>query len=256
MRPVLAALLIAFAAPALAQEGTAPETSAVPPARPDPEDRQPADEPASETGDEAAEAGDLEMPPMPVLLSGSDEDFADCASRLEDFGAAFEMAEPVVADDPQCGIERPVTVTAVADGIALTPPATLRCETALAMAKWVADFVIPASRHLPERGPVVSITHASDYVCRRRNNLPDGKLSEHSFGNAIDIVAFEFESGDPIRVEPREREGTLAEAFQRAVRAGSCLTFTTVIGPGTDEAHADHLHLDIKERRGGFRLCQ
>ncbi|MEG4644742.1 extensin family protein [Paracoccus sp. APAP_BH8] len=28
------------------------------------------------------------------------------------------------------------------------------------------------------------------------------------------------------------------------------------LGPGANAAHVDHLHLDIKARRGGFRLCQ
>ena len=116
--------------------------------------------------------------------------------------------------------------------------------------------VQPAARQMTERGPVVALEQGSGYICRRRNNAPDGKLSEHSFGNAIDIMAFRFAEGEPIRVEPREREGTMAEAFQRAVRAGSCLYFSTVLGPGTDASHADHLHMDIKERNGGFRLCQ
>ena len=94
------------------------------------------------------------------------------------------------------------------------------------------------------------------YTCRRRNNLPTGKLSEHAFGNAIDIMSFQFEEGDPIPVEPRMDDHTIEEAFQRAVRATSCLYFTTVLGPGANAAHADHLHMDIAQRNGGYRLCQ
>ena len=176
---------------------------------------------------------------------------------LNDFGAVFTqvpaLSEP---DDADCGIANPIEVTEILPGVALTPAATLRCDTATALAGWVRDVVQPAARQMAERGPVVALEQGSGYICRRRNNAPDGKLSEHSFGNAIDIMAFRFAEGEPIRVEPREREGTMAEAFQRAVRAGSCLYFSTVLGPGTDASHADHLHMDIKERNGGFRLCQ
>lgn len=100
------------------------------------------------------------------------------------------------------------------------------------------------------------MNHGSTYVCRRRNNKPTGKLSHHAWGNAIDIMSFEFDTGAPIRIKPRKRTGTSAEAFQRAVRYGACMTFTTVIGPGTDAAHANHLHLDVAKRRGDWRLCQ
>ncbi|MFD2843675.1 extensin family protein [Paracoccus cavernae] len=29
-----------------------------------------------------------------------------------------------------------------------------------------------------------------------------------------------------------------------------------MLGPGTNAAHDNHLHLDIKARKGGFRICQ
>ena len=53
------------------------------------------------------------------------------------------------------------------------------------------------------------------------------------------------------------RAGESPEAlFQAAVRARACAYFTTVLGPGSDAAHADHLHLDVRERRPGVRICQ
>ncbi|HME28328.1 MAG TPA: extensin family protein, partial [Pseudolabrys sp.] len=32
--------------------------------------------------------------------------------------------------------------------------------------------------------------------------------------------------------------------------------FTTVLGPGSDSQHDSHIHLDLIERRQGFRMCQ
>ncbi|MBO6784287.1 MAG: extensin family protein [Alphaproteobacteria bacterium] len=204
-----------------------------------------------------ANAQDVSEVSEPQRLVESDAEFRQCTLALKKLGARFAVSDPVLDDDDaQCGILRPVIVSQAAHGVQLNPPGPMRCATALALAEWVDTFVVPASRNLPERGLLTQINQSSPYVCRRRNNLPTGKLSEHAFGNALDISSFEFAEGRPIPVEPREREGTPAEAFQRAVRASACLNFTTVLGPGTDSSHDDHLHLDIKARRGGFRLCQ
>jgi len=147
-------------------------------------------------------------------------------------------------------------VTAVAGTVVLTPAAVLRCSAARSLAEWVETFLLPAARMLPDRGELAGLEQGTGYMCRRRNNAEDGKLSEHGLGNAVDIMEFEFAEGAPIKVEPRERQGTRAESFQDAARATACLSFSTVLGPGSDAAHADHLHLDVIERRGGFRLCQ
>ena len=261
----LALALLLAAAPALAQETGAvggtqddppPEQSPTPEPRPDPEDRLPEDEPAGDAEgglEAAADAGGIGVY---AQLAEDDDAFAACIADLDALGAVYTVVEQEIrADDPDCGIARPVTVTEVVPGVLFTPAATLRCETALAAARWVGTHVVPAAEPLG-RGAVRALELGGSYQCRRRNNAATGKLSEHSFGNAIDVMAFTFADGDPIAVEPREDEGTLAEAFQRSARATSCLHFATVLGPGTDAAHADHLHMDVKARRGGFRLCQ
>ena len=40
------------------------------------------------------------------------------------------------------------------------------------------------------------------------------------------------------------------------MRVSACRHFTTVLGPGSDGYHEDHVHVDLAERRNGFRLCQ
>ena len=193
---------------------------------------------------------------VPDRLAVSDGEFAACKAALSALGASFEPVSSIAeARDDDCGIERPIKVSTIAPGVVLRPDAVMRCPTALALAEWVRDDVLPAARALPSRGRLIAIDHGSTYVCRRRNNRSTGKLSEHAFGNAVDVMGFRFSEGKPLRVEPRAPGGPAAR-FQRTVRQASCEHFTTVIGPGTDRSHADHLHLDIKQRRGGYRLCR
>lgn len=194
--------------------------------------------------------------PAPKLVD--EAAYGKCIEDLMALGATFTALDPVTADDPACGVAKPIDVDEIVPGIALSPDTQMRCATALALAKWVNHTLLPATGTLSDDGSVrlSGLQHASTYICRRRNNQPDGKLSEHAFGNAIDIRRFQFEGREPITVEPRERTGSIEEAFQKAARAGACLSFTTVLGPGSDGFHKDHIHLDIAERRGGYRLCQ
>lgn len=229
---------------------------------------RPAEMPSSPPPDatdrtEAAEAEITRAPgpeppptPAPERLAESDVEFAACRAALDVYGAAYEIADRIESADAGCGVVRPLRVTEIVPGVVLRPPARMRCETARALAEWVSGFVVPAATHLPDRRRLTGLDHGSVYVCRRRNNSGSGRLSEHAFGNAVDVMGFRFAGGDGLTVEPREGEGDAEEAFQQAVRAAACLSFTTVIGPGTDAAHADHLHLDVKVRRRGYRLCQ
>ncbi|PRY95524.1 hypothetical protein BCF33_1145 [Hasllibacter halocynthiae] len=262
IRAILAAALIGGAA--FAQDAGAPAvppaTSPAPEPRPDPEARQ--DEgpiaaiDAETRGGPAAHAVPDAGPGIAEELAEGPEALAACLAELEGAGATFERLDAVsTEEDRDCGIVNPVLLSKLSGGARLTPPITVRCETALSVADWIDRHVTPAAEILG-RGEVVRVGTGNGYMCRRRNNSADGPLSEHSFGNAVDITGFEFADGPPVAIEPREDEGTLAEAFQRSVRAASCLYFTTVLGPGADAAHANHLHLDIKERRGGYRLCQ
>lgn len=180
---------------------------------------------------------------------------AACQTELRTLGVAFERVDPVIGKNG-CGIRAPFAVTEIANGVKLRPATQLRCATVLAMARWVDRVVVPATAALPGEARLTRINHGSTYVCRRRNNQPTGKISEHAIGNAIDIVSFEFSGRDSITISPRDGKGTIEEAFQRTVRAGACLDFTTVLGPGADQSHNNHLHLDIAERKGGYRLCQ
>jgi Uncharacterized protein conserved in bacteria len=183
-----------------------------------------------------------------------------CEAALTALGATFERIAPVTGEGG-CGFSPAYRFTRIGEGIELEPAAEMRCATGLALAQLVAGTVAPAVAALdPAEGGAVrkltAIRQASAYVCRPRNNQAGAKLSEHSTGAAIDIAGFVFSDGSEIAVEQRDDDHTITGAFQAAVRGGACLHFPTVLGPGADAHHSDHLHLDMADRGGGYRICQ
>lgn len=211
-----------------------------------------ADTPASPQATKIAAQPDLPS------ISAPDADevaLAHCEAQLRKLGAVFEREQPLSGENG-CGIDAPYRLDQVVPGVTLAPASQMRCETALALARWTKTVVVPAAQTLPDDITLTRINHGSTYICRRRNNGANGKMSEHAIGNAVDVMSFEFTGHEPISVSPRAGDGTVEEAFQRAVRGGACLHFTTVLGPGTNASHADHLHLDIIKRKRGYRLCE
>lgn len=192
---------------------------------------------------------------VPVKTESAEE-YASCLAALRKIGSRFTEATRI-DDGSGCGIDKPIEVETILPGVALTPGGKMRCRTALALATWTKDAAAPAAR--TAFGPdtrITALNQASTYVCRRRNGASTGKISEHAHGNAVDIASFELADGKTIDIQPRDEDGTLTGAFQRAVTASACLYFTTVLDPGSDEAHEMHLHLDVIERENGYRYCR
>jgi hypothetical protein len=242
---------------------TQPSASDVPTPQPKP-GQAPAAPPAEKDALPAA-APQYQGPPRPgeqtleeqhlTIEPESDADHAECTKDLQSLGVVFRET-PRIDGGNGCGIDRPIIVSEALPGIALKPEATLRCPTALALARWMKGNVIPAaSVALPESGRIITVNQASAYICRLRNGADTGKISEHARGNAIDIASFGFEKGEPVAVRSRREDSTLTGAFQRTVSAAGCLYFTTVLDPESDAAHETHFHLDVIERKGGFRYC-
>lgn len=80
-------------------------------------------------------------------------------------------------------------------------------------------------------------------------------MSEHGYGNALDIAAFTLESGRKVTVANGWSGRQDERGFLRTVRAEACDDFMTVLGPGSDRHHRDHIHLDLQVRRSGNHYC-
>jgi hypothetical protein len=175
-----------------------------------------------------------------------------CLRKLADLGAKAEFSPPLA--NGVCGANSPLKLTGLPGGLEVSPPAIVTCAVAEALAQWTAGSVkTEAERHVAE--PPSKILIGTSYECRSQNRQPGAKLSEHAFANAVDVMGFVFPKRPAIIIVPREDESP-ESLFQAAVRQGACAHFTTVLGPGTDAAHANHLHLDMRERKRGAKLCQ
>jgi len=186
-----------------------------------------------------------------LALKVAPPDDTACRTRLARLGVAFEPLAPIA--EGQCTAPLPLKVAHLADGIALPQGATLTCRTAEALARWVTEVQVEAERTLKQK--VTGLELGGTYVCRGQNHDVDAKLSEHAFANAVDVMAFTFASraGIPVKAMP---EGSDEAQFLSTVRGKACGFFRTVLGPGTNAAHANHLHLDERERTAGHRLCE
>ncbi len=229
-----------------------PATEAVPVPVPRPDTTAPA--PPAATPPAPPAPATAERPPPPPVEPPpplSEAAFAACLESLRRLGA---QADPVPAiADGACQASQPLRLTALADGVTLTQPVTMLCPAALAFATWVREDVQPRAERAG--APLAQVQTGPGYECRNRNRAANGRLSEHAFANAVDISGFVLRGGRTIAVKPAAPEPTDDDRFIADVRAAACRHFTTVIGPG-EVAHDNHLHVDLRQRRGGFRLCQ
>jgi hypothetical protein len=270
--PVLLLVNGLLAGPALAQQALDPPTQLPPvrpaldapiPAAPDPAPVREVEGVAGpgddvEAGSEDETVLDEEALEAAAALRRPSFDEAEariCEQSLREAGAQFEVIEPVGEDEPHCGAERGVALSSVA-GIMLKPSVTVRCAVGLAFAEWAGNVLVPMARLYLDDKPS-AIGTSGDYECRwRRGGSDDAAFSQHAFANAIDVASISFEKRGSLPIVLPEENSNEARLFQAAIRGGACAYFTTVLGPMTNAAHADHLHFDMAERRGGFRLCE
>ena len=134
--------------------------------------------------------------------------------------------------------------------VSVKPAAILRCTMASALADWIRSDIAPLAERL---GSAISdLDNFDSFECRGRNRVVGAKLSEHGRANALDVRAFKFADGSPISLTDR----TVPRGLRESVLHSACTRFSTVLGPGSDGYHEDHIHLDLMERRNNYRICQ
>jgi hypothetical protein len=139
--------------------------------------------------------------------------------------------------------------------VAVKPAATLACPIVSALDRWLSDSVQPAAQRW-FGGRVVEIKQISAYSCRGMNGNPGAHISEHAFGNALDIAAFTLADGRRIVVKDGWHGMPEEQGFLRDVQAAACQQFNTVLAPGSNAYHYDHIHVDLMRRASRRVICE
>ena len=215
--------------------------------------------PIAKQNDETPPLDKVEKPVAPIVQAPKSVEISSstCLADLKRIAVAEAAVQPK-SKDSQCKIAEPVSLTATKgkNPVAFSAGLTLDCPFALALAQFTNETIQPlAQYHLGST--VQQLQTGTGYTCRRRNNLATGKLSEHAFGNAIDIVGFKQKDKSSFEVKKASLLEPKQARFQRALRKAACGTFTTVLGPGSNAAHATHLHFDLGRsgKKNPYRIC-
>lgn len=194
-----------------------------------------------------------------------------CLGRLRAAGHEVEpAAAPKTEIGAACLVAEPVRLKAVGRPggapIALPEAPLIACALAEPFAAWLSRIAAPALR-VGLGSDLVRLDTGPGYACRARNRQAGAKISAHGTGRALDIAGFGLADGRTVPMtamtvrrpsEPPAQVTSEPAATLDALRLAACGAFTTVLGPGADPFHGDHLHLDveIRGRDGRSLLCQ
>ena len=192
-------------------------------------------------------------PPDPAVLAACRAEFAALGGEAKTEAKAEEKDETPATG--VCAIPGPVTFSRLhrpeGPDIKLDSAITVRCTLAVELARWITEDLAPIAKAAGTT--LTGLTGVGGHACRPRNGQAGAQISEHASGNAFDLLGLTFADG-------REIALWQSDAATRDIRAEvqkrACARFRTVLGPGADSAHANHVHLDMRQRRADYAMCQ
>ena len=215
--------------------------------------------PAGSLSEDAPETAKIPLPvPKPPL-----KQVASLPPRPEEgtvpptaLAALGVSSKPLPAiSERGCSVAHPVAVASLDGGtVMLSAKATLNEPMAEMVAKWVHDDIEAAATRIL-KDDLTGLRVAASYDCRSRDHIVGAQLSEHAFGNALDVSAFRVGKR---WIEVGNKDNSASdENFLAAVRFAACQRFMTVLGPG-EPYHDTHFHVDLEHRgkKGNHKLCQ
>ncbi len=186
------------------------------------------------------------------LPEGEDPALPDCIQELGFLGVSFTPV--TMADDTPsgasgtCHVEDPVLLHPPIHGVNLvyyngdpTPNVRMSCEGAKALVQTLDDVAAEG---------VVEVRHIGTYNCRVIAGT--STLSQHSFGDAIDLYGFEFDDGSYYTlVDDWEHETTSFASpggewlYTAAHRWFDSYLWNIILTPNYNAAHDNHFHVDL-----------
>ncbi len=199
-----------------------------------------------------AKAGAAVGPTLPNAWTAADIEggLQDCSRRLSGLHVIYDKLTPL--KEGACGLPSPIRLKAFETGgaptLQLLPEPIVSCKMTEGLRHWFDDIVQRSAKaHLD--AAIIRIGSLSAYMCRSRYDDPSQRISEHAYANALDVSEFVTAKGEHIAVLDHWGGSDERAAFLREVHDGACKIFGTTLGPDANEAHKNHFHLDMKERR-------
>jgi hypothetical protein len=198
--------------------------------------------------DEAAEKNDPATSP--------DRIYQNACPAIMNGEIQGELIPPL--SEGACGERSPLKVTAIGkdNPVKFAAPIITNCAMAGSLANWIVEVQKEAQKNFGAE--IESIATGSHYQCRKVNNGHKGRVSEHAFANALDIISFKFKNGKTTELGSGWKGKPEEQAFWSSLHKVSCERFMTVIGPDGDAAHQGNLHLDLgcHGKSCEARICQ
>lgn len=196
-----------------------------------------------------------------VTAPPPDAEISDAAHDVADDEEPADRRAPAPPAQSYPAQQRPLPSLGPARGqvaaigpVEIKPSATLACPIVSAIDRWINDAIQPAALRW-FGSPVAEIRQISAYSCRGMNGNPRARISEHAFGNALDIASFTLADGRKITVKGGWKGLPEEQGFLRDVQGAACRQFTTVLAPGSNVYHYDHIHIDLMRRSSGRSIC-
>ena len=197
--------------------------------------------------------------PPPAAVRPVSGEAEGCLKQLTANQVEVQLVSAPPAPLSDCGIAVPIQLTS----IGLTNRATLvlpdrpilDCAFGLTFSEFVRDLMAPLAAAMLG-SPIVALSTGPGYECRSRNRAAGAKTSAHGKGIAIDLA--EVMLNDGRRIGVAHQANATEELFMKTTRQAACGWFTTVLGPGSDPAHAEHFHFDVMRHGSSdnYRICE
>lgn len=182
-----------------------------------------------------------------------------CVQSLRTAKVQFDVV-PASFGEAACPLADPIRLHAVetSSGTVTFPEGPVfSCRFAQKFSQWVSDtgaavVLAQTSKRLQK------MATGPGYQCRRRNGDSSAKMSEHAAGDAVDITSMTLDGGTTIQMAEAINPAATNYPVLRALRTTACGYFTTVLGPGANEAHREHYHFDlgVHGKSGNYRICE